>query len=210
MTGYNHHPGCRCGWCTGGGGRGNRSYSYNVQYQQARHTGADYTRLNFKFETYINPNAVCPVCGADVYFYQSPYGGRVFFDELGPPWPKHPCTDAVDVYYAPRIKWDQRIIAVRPTPVWATMEWVPIVITGTSRQGAWSVLEGKLVVSGNLIRLLSSAEPPELIDSACFLHRPIGQDVYEISYVFDDRAARMQFRTQKVYRYSTYIDLAPP
>jgi hypothetical protein len=28
-----------------------------------------------------------------VYFYQSPYGGRVFFDELGPPWPKHPCTD---------------------------------------------------------------------------------------------------------------------
>jgi len=42
---------------------------------------------------YINPNAKCPVCGQDVFFYQNVYGSRVFFDELGPPWPKHPCTD---------------------------------------------------------------------------------------------------------------------
>ncbi len=45
------------------------------------------------YPSYVNPNARCPVCGCAVYFYQSPYGGRVFFDELGPPWPKHPCTD---------------------------------------------------------------------------------------------------------------------
>jgi hypothetical protein len=43
--------------------------------------------------SFTNPNARCPVCGASVYFYQSPAGGRVFFDDLGPPWPKHPCTD---------------------------------------------------------------------------------------------------------------------
>jgi hypothetical protein len=41
----------------------------------------------------VRPNAKCPVCGAPVYFYQNEYGSRVFFDELGPPWPKHPCTD---------------------------------------------------------------------------------------------------------------------
>lgn len=29
-----------------------------------------------------------------MFFYQSPFGGKVFFDELGPPWPKHPCTDS--------------------------------------------------------------------------------------------------------------------
>lgn len=45
------------------------------------------------YPSYVNPNARCPVCGVEVYFYQSPYGGRVFFDDLGPPWPKHPCTD---------------------------------------------------------------------------------------------------------------------
>ena len=41
----------------------------------------------------VRPNAKCPVCGAPVYFYQNEFGSRVFFDELGPPWPKHPCTD---------------------------------------------------------------------------------------------------------------------
>jgi len=45
------------------------------------------------YESYVNPNASCPVCGARVFFYQSPHGGRVFFDDLGWPWPKHPCTD---------------------------------------------------------------------------------------------------------------------
>lgn len=45
-------------------------------------------------DTYTIPNARCPVCGDSVFFYQSPFGGRVFFDELGPPWPKHGCTDS--------------------------------------------------------------------------------------------------------------------
>lgn len=44
--------------------------------------------------TFVNPNANCPVCGAEVFFYQNEHGSRVFFDELGPPWPKHPCTDS--------------------------------------------------------------------------------------------------------------------
>jgi hypothetical protein len=42
---------------------------------------------------YVNPNAKCPVCGDAVYFYANDHGSRVFFDDLGPPWPKHPCTD---------------------------------------------------------------------------------------------------------------------
>jgi hypothetical protein len=40
----------------------------------------------------VRPNADCPVCGAPVFFYQNAAGSRVYFDELGPPWPKHPCT----------------------------------------------------------------------------------------------------------------------
>lgn len=43
--------------------------------------------------SYVVPNASCPVCGETVFFYQAPNGGRVFFDDLGWPWPKHPCTD---------------------------------------------------------------------------------------------------------------------
>lgn len=43
---------------------------------------------------FVIPNAHCPVCGAPVFFYQNLWGSRVFFDELGSPWPKHPCTDS--------------------------------------------------------------------------------------------------------------------
>jgi uncharacterized protein YndB with AHSA1/START domain len=38
-------------------------------------------------------NARCPVCGQAVYFYANELGSKVYFDDLGPPWPKHPCTD---------------------------------------------------------------------------------------------------------------------
>lgn len=44
--------------------------------------------------SYTHPNATCPVCGQRVFYYESEDGGRVFFDDLGPPWPKHPCTDS--------------------------------------------------------------------------------------------------------------------
>ncbi len=40
---------------------------------------------------WAKPNARCPVCGAEVYFYANAQGSRVYFDEMGPPWPKHPC-----------------------------------------------------------------------------------------------------------------------
>jgi len=35
----------------------------------------------------------CPYCGAEVYFYTNEYGSKVFFDELGPPWPVHSCPE---------------------------------------------------------------------------------------------------------------------
>jgi hypothetical protein len=81
---WNHPQECRCGW--GGDGHTGK-----------RLDGAHYTQwvppLDFSFESYTRPNASCPACGQPVFFYSSPDGGRVFFDELGPPWPKHPCTD---------------------------------------------------------------------------------------------------------------------
>ncbi len=46
-----------------------------------------------EISNYVNPNARFPVCRAVVYFNQSPHGGRVYFNDLGWPWPKHYCTD---------------------------------------------------------------------------------------------------------------------
>lgn len=43
------------------------------------------------------PNATCPVCGEEVWFYRNPNGGCAYFDDLGWPWPKHPCMDTRSV-----------------------------------------------------------------------------------------------------------------
>lgn len=61
---------------------------------------------------WAKPNAQCPVCGAAVYFYSNEFGSRVFFDEIGPPWPKHPCTDNVA---GPGAAWAES--SPRVTPV---------------------------------------------------------------------------------------------
>lgn len=50
-------------------------------------------RADGRIPSFTVPNARCPQCGALVFFYQNSAGSRVFFDDLGPPWPKHPCTD---------------------------------------------------------------------------------------------------------------------
>lgn len=97
---WNHSPACTCGF--GGEGHSGRSYSGRVASGPTIRTGAAQVVLHSSswwdvsgaYDSYVNPNAHCPVCGESVIFYQSPYGGRVFFDHpLGSPWPKHPCTD---------------------------------------------------------------------------------------------------------------------
>lgn len=40
----------------------------------------------------------CPVCHALIFFHTNGYGDVVFFDDLGPPWPKHPCLTSEDSY----------------------------------------------------------------------------------------------------------------
>lgn len=95
MPGHNHYPWCTCGWC--------------VKYGRNRYSASDllisadlYSAKRFLKEhgvgryvsaCFVNPNARCPVCGASVFYYQNAHGSRVYFDDLGPPWPKHPCSN---------------------------------------------------------------------------------------------------------------------
>lgn len=81
---YNHPPDCNCGW----GGEFHGAVASPPLHEQYASYFGQRILSGFTF-----PNARCPVCGEEVFFYQSPNGGRVFFDALGQPWPKHPCTD---------------------------------------------------------------------------------------------------------------------
>lgn len=90
---WNHPANCNCGWGGDTGGLGHIGSGVRLETKVV--DGFTW-RLDRKpdYQSFINPNAYCPVCNAIVFFYQSPFGGRVFFDNLGPPWPKHPCTDS--------------------------------------------------------------------------------------------------------------------
>lgn len=92
---WNHPPSCNCGWGgdTGGGGKP-PSRPASLSFTPSTAFGGWGGYESGRFESYAIPNARCPVCHDLVIFYQSEYGGRVFFDPpLGPPWDKHPCTD---------------------------------------------------------------------------------------------------------------------
>ena len=76
MTGFNHSVSCLCGWCTMPRG------ASDDQVPQ-RHLS--------RYGSVTVPNARCSLCSSRVFFYESELGGRVLFDALGPPWPKHSC-----------------------------------------------------------------------------------------------------------------------
>jgi hypothetical protein len=92
---FNHPPNCECGW--GGVWYGATADRATWLFDRPAHHPRQLGRQSGTFQPIsrgdTRPNTVCPVCGEPVYFYVSPYGGRVFFDDLGPPWPKQPCTD---------------------------------------------------------------------------------------------------------------------
>lgn len=125
-----------------------------------------------RYESYTNPNARCPECRACVFFYQSPNGGRVFFDALGPPWPKHPCTDRIKpeqvvepLFYEPNadrigepvdqptvraeVDADDSVIAEpvdEVEPLWMAQGWEPFELTDEAAKD-----KGVLYVRGRCV-----------------------------------------------------------
>lgn len=101
---HNHRPGCTCGF-GGDGHLGKRTLYLTTTNTSTSYEPHNHRAHNIQFQgsseksyhsfsnAFVNPNANCPVCGQLVFFCQLENGGRVFFDELGPPWEKHPCTD---------------------------------------------------------------------------------------------------------------------
>lgn len=118
----NHHPSCSCGW--GGDGYSGGSSSNEVTLFNKY---LSVPAICSSYESYTNPNALCPVCKKQVFFYQSPDGGRVFFDELGPPWPKHGCTDnsSIPIRIENYIAKEQKIYG------WQKKGWKPFYIEGS-------------------------------------------------------------------------------
>lgn len=85
--GYNHRDDCECEWCTSTGASGSRSHSPSWI-----HSGLsiDFLGHRWEYSSDLTRPTKCKLCGQDVFFVRH-NGGAVWFDELGPPWPKHGC-----------------------------------------------------------------------------------------------------------------------
>jgi hypothetical protein len=83
----------------------NRTNRYGTTFEVREHSfNTQSTAGNFKLtwrhgDAYINGKVTyqttCPQCKQGVFFYKNDHGSRVFFDQLGAPWPKHGCVHGV-------------------------------------------------------------------------------------------------------------------
>lgn len=145
MPGHNHWVDCGCGWCV----------KQRTKRSVLRPSGVQ--PLYDTFQSFLDPNAVCPVCGQAVYFYRSPFGGRVFFDELGPPWPKHGCTDHRNAPLRSAPTSDDAAVEVAPS--WRGKAWQPLHIARVYKEDGWWVISAKIAETKVPVRLLTSACP---------------------------------------------------
>ena len=122
---WNHSLDCTCGW-GGEGHAGRRSVGNTSYFHLARPIFKTYSE--FLIGCTI-PNAKCPVCGDPVFFYRSPSNGRVFFDELGPPWPKHPCTINPHKTIAANIPANSESVDIS-LQWYVGSEWKPFLVEG--------------------------------------------------------------------------------
>lgn len=111
----------------------------------------------YTYESFVNPNARCPDCGQEVFFFQSHSGGKIFFDELGPPWPKHPCTDnprspsLSSIQAAPPDDGNAPSVVATRTYRWQSSGWEP-----------FYVLEIKEVHNGKFLAIRGISKGAEL------------------------------------------------
>lgn len=171
---WNHHPSCNCGW---GGDTGGGGWTYAGQKAPVvSHFTTD--RPAARFSVTI-PNARCPLCGAAVYYYESPYGGRVYFDELGPPWPKHPCTDNP----SPPSAISPPVNVSGGVPRWHLDGWVNLERVAITRHATRTIIIGYGLADG-LKHLFAVREPircePE--DPIFARRSENGDGSWEISY----------------------------
>lgn len=133
----------------------------------------------------------CPICGDAVFFYQSEYGGRVFFDELGPPWPKHPCTDGTRaVRSTASVATDQSLPTKRYS--WQKEGWLPITDLIVDSAGSHHVrLRGKhdsqtLTLYMPVTTVAACADPVAQIANSPIHARRTDDGAFELAFLTQD------------------------
>lgn len=158
------------------------------------------------YESFVNPNAKCPDCGAPVFFYQSQYGGRVFFDELGPPWSKHPCTDN-PANSKPRKPTKTPLATPKFDSTkrygWEASGWSPFIIIEMKELHTAPIIQFRGWYNNEILRLY--VPDGDLLPENSPVHiRPKGNGKYELATIFAARSGNHDIRSKM---YIAYDDL---
>lgn len=179
----NHSFDCPCGFGgdTGGGGRARTRTGFVSSLE--RYSAGWAEDSGGTVESYVNPNAHCPVCQAPVFFYRSPYNGRVFFDRLGWPWPKHGCTD--NRLEPRRITRDSTSSIPGIEPEWRIQGWQPLVSARVYSSG------DRLQITGDfqdefLELYLSTGQSADCAGPIFVRKQPDKADIFEITFLQSD------------------------
>lgn len=149
-------------------------------------------RPRLTIESFLRPTK-SSLCGAEVFFYQCPNGGRVFFDRPGWPWPKHrdSCpvamherTEAVRSRPSSAEAAPQIFPAIGELP-WEVDEWILVRIDKIVREDAWYVLKFKTLKDETLVRALVADDPGDLIRLAATLSPWSAEGFAVLSYLDD-------------------------
>ena len=108
---YMHPRNCSCGWGSGKGVGNSRSYLPSHEVALLDHANAFY-RDHSSLLTI--PNYSCS-CGKKVFFFRSRNGGKVLFESLGPPWPKHDCLG---------LSYDRKKAQIKITEEWMNIGYL--------------------------------------------------------------------------------------
>lgn len=113
----------------------------------------------------------------------SEYGGRVYFDELGPPWPKHPCTDTSGRSAAPS---DYIIPAAQPEKQfsWHNDGWDPAEILSAIQIEPFTILCVCRIDSEKYkFDIATKLDTPLGKDALFFIRETDNLGVFDISYL---------------------------
>lgn len=153
-------------------------------------------RPRLTYESFTRPTN-CPVCGAEVFFVVCPNGGRVFFNELGWPWPKHECTDSSR---RPTTPSTSRQAPTTGRYRWQLQGWTPVRIEKVFQEDFWYVLRCRQLPDEQLLRALVPNNPGDLRRVPAMLNKWSADGFATLSYV-DDYG---QPRELIVCKYSEY------
>jgi len=132
---------------------------YSSHYDQTLESELHLLAQNYLSSSYGSkaiPNYQCKYCKQKVFFFRSSSGGKVLFDSLGKPWPKHNC---LGIYYQQK----QAALKISPNNWWSLSNLITMPLSELNHSIFSGVIPSKSGDTQNRVELEIEIEDPILV-----------------------------------------------